>query len=150
MQIEISKTRRLFEALPNGYSDFKPYENSMTLGRLVGHITDLFQIIALTAELDMAVSWQPYTMCSKAELIVRFEENATRAFAAFKQISDEALHQSWTIKRGPNELFSGERHVWPISRWYLGEPDQSRTGCFPHHPLPKSLRYFRVLAFPGQ
>jgi uncharacterized damage-inducible protein DinB len=115
IETEIGKTRRLFEALPDGKSDFKPYEKSMTLGRLAGHTTDLFRLMALTltsSELDMAVAWQPYTMPSKAELLARFEENASGALAAFKQISDEAFHQPWTIKRGPNILFSGERFTY--------------------------------------
>jgi hypothetical protein len=70
IETEIGKTRRLFEALPDGKSDFKPYEKSMTLGRLAGHTTDLFRLMALTltsSELDMAVAWQPYTMPSKAD-----------------------------------------------------------------------------------
>jgi hypothetical protein len=34
IETEIGKTRRLFEALPDGKSDFKPYEKSMNLGGL--------------------------------------------------------------------------------------------------------------------
>ena len=109
---EIGKTRRLFEALPDGASDFKPYEKSMTLGRLAGHITDLFRLMALTlttSEIDMAVAWQPYTMVSKGELLPRLEQNAASALVALKQTSDAAFHESWTIKRGSNVLFSGDR-----------------------------------------
>ena len=99
LDTEIGETRRLFEALPDDRSDFKPYEKSMTLGRLAGHTTDLFRMIALTltmSELDMAVVWQPYTMVLKGEMLKRFEDNASDALAAFKQSSDEALHQPWT------------------------------------------------------
>ena len=59
---EIGKTRRLFEALPDGKSDFRPYKKSMTLGRLAGHTTDLFRLMVFTltmSEFDMAVAWQP-------------------------------------------------------------------------------------------
>ena len=65
VETEIGKTRRLFEALPDGATDFKPHEKSMTLGRLAGHTTDLFRLMALTltlSEIDMAVAWQPYTI----------------------------------------------------------------------------------------
>ena len=115
VQTEIGKTRRLFEALPDGANDFKPYEKSMPLGRLAGHTTDLFRLMALTltlSEIDMAVAWQPYTMVSKGELLVRFEQNAASAFAAFEQTSDAAFHQSWTIRRGSNLLFSGDRFAY--------------------------------------
>jgi uncharacterized damage-inducible protein DinB len=115
IETEIGKTRRLFQALPDGESDFKPYEKSMTLGRLAGHTTDLFRLMALTltnSELDMSAAWQPYTMTNKAELLARFEENVSSALAAFKQISDEGFHQPWTIRRGPNVLFSGDRFTY--------------------------------------
>ena len=115
IKTEIGKTRRLFGALPDGESGFKPYAKSMALGHLAGHTTDLFRMIALTLtspELDMAVAWQPYTMAGKAELLARFEENASDALAAFEQISDQGFHQTWTIKRGPNVLFSGDRFTY--------------------------------------
>ena len=113
--IEIGNTRRLFEALPDGKSDFKPYEKSMTLGRLAGHITDLFRLMALkltTSEIDMAVAWQPYSMVSKGDLLTRFEQDASGALAAFKETSDSAFRQSWTIKRGSKILFSGDRFTY--------------------------------------
>jgi uncharacterized damage-inducible protein DinB len=115
LDAEIGKTRRLFEALPDGKSDFKPHEKSMTLGRLAGHTTDLFRLIAFTltmSELDMAVAWQPYTMALKREMLERFEKNASDALAAFRQSSDETFRQPWTIKRGPNILFSADRFTY--------------------------------------
>ncbi len=115
IEVEISKTRRLFMALPNDKSDFKPYEKSMTLGRLAGHTTDLFRVMALTlttSELDMAANRQPFTMVSKEELLTRFEENADSALVAFHQISDAAFYSPWTIKRGPHVLFSGDRFTY--------------------------------------
>ena len=115
LDTEIGKTRRLFEALPDGKSDFKPYEKSMTLGRLAGHTTDLFRLIAFTltiSELDMAVAWQPFTMVVKGEMLERFENNASDALAAFRQSSDETFHHPWTIKRGPNILFSADRFTY--------------------------------------
>ena len=45
-------------------------------------------------------------------MLQRFEENARDALTAFKQTSDEAFHQSWTIKRGPNILFSADRFTY--------------------------------------
>ncbi len=113
-EIEIGKTRRLFEALPDGEVDFKPYEKSMPLGRLAGHTTDLFRIIALvltSSDLDIAVAWKPYTMESKAQLLVRFDEDADKALTALKQTSDETFHQQWRILRGSLTLFSGERYT---------------------------------------
>ena len=115
LDTEISKTRRLFDALPDGKSDFKPHEKSMTLGRLAGHTTDLFRLIAFTltmSELDMARAWKPYTMVLKGEMLERFEANASDALAAFRHSSDDAFHQPWTIKRGPNILFSADRFTY--------------------------------------
>ena len=115
LDAEIGKTRRLFQALPDDRADFRPYEKSMTLGRLAGHTTDLFRLIAstlTTSELDMAVAWQPYTMVVKGDLLERFEGGARDALAAFKRSSDDDFHQPWTIKRGSNILFSGDRFAY--------------------------------------
>ena len=112
LDTEIRKTRRIFEALPDSKSDFKPYERSMTLGRLTGHITDLFRLMVFTltmSEFDMSVAWQPYTMVAKGEMLERFENNARDALETFKQSSDVAWHQPWTIKRGSTVLFSADR-----------------------------------------
>lgn len=115
LEAEVGKTRRLFEALPDKRSDFKPHEKSMTLGRLAGHTTDLFRLMTLTlttSELDMAAGWQPYTMASKAELLARFEQHASDALNSFRNIADEAFPAPWTIKRGPIVLFSGDRFTY--------------------------------------
>ena len=114
LETECDKTRRLFEALPDGEVDFKPYDKSMPLGRLAGHTADLFRIIAFvltSPDFDMAVAWKPSTMESKARLLAQFEENADRALKALKQTSDETFHQQWRILRGPLTLFSGERYT---------------------------------------
>ena len=115
VESEIGKTRRLFDALPDGEIDFKPYEKSMPLGRLAGHTTDLFRLMALTltlSEIDMAVTWQPYTMVGKREFLERFEQNAASALAAFEQTTDAAFRLPWTIRRGSNVLFSGDRFTY--------------------------------------
>ncbi len=114
LETEIGKTRRLFEALPDGEVDFQPYGKSMPLGRLAGHTTDLFRMIALiltSSDFDMAIAWKPYTMESKAQLLAQYEENAEKALRALKQTSDETFHQQWRILRGPLTLFSGERYT---------------------------------------
>ena len=115
VEMEMAKTRRLFETLPDGQTTFKPYEKSMILGRLAGHITDIVRLMATTltdSELDMALAWQSYTMSNKQELLHRFDENASGALAAFKRTSDQAFRQAWTIRRGSVVLFSGDRFTY--------------------------------------
>ena len=114
LETEIGKTRRLFDALPDGEVEFKPYEKSMPLGRLAGHTTDLFRIIAIvltSSDFDMAVAWKPYTTESKAQLLAQFEENADEALKSLKQTSDETFQQHWRILRGPLTLFAGQRYT---------------------------------------
>ena len=86
----------------------------MPLGRLAGHTTDLFRIIALvltSTDFDMAVAWKPYTMESKSQLLAQFEENADKALRALNQTFDETFHQQWKILCGPLTLFCGERYT---------------------------------------
>ena len=45
-------------------------------------------------------------------MLERFENNAGDALAAFRQSSDKTFHQAWTIRRGPNILFSADRFTY--------------------------------------
>lgn len=95
-------------------SGFKLQKKSMALGRLPGHTTDLFHMIALTLtshELGMAVAWQPYTMASKAELLTRFEENAEDALAALSKSRTNPFIRT-AVHHGPRAIGDGPR------RWY--------------------------------
>ena len=125
LNTEVGKTRRLLEALPDGKSDLKPYERSMTLGRLAGHTTDLFRLVTLTltrSELNMAVAWQPYTMALKEEMLERFENNASDALAAFRESADETFHQPWMglqLRRlSQREVLSGPRGAKGSHAWF--------------------------------
>ena len=114
LETEIGKTRLLFEALPDGEVDFKPYAKSMSLGRLAGHTTDLFRIVAhalTSSDFDMAAAWKPYTMENKTTLLAQFGRNADDAIRALRQTSDETFHQQWKILSGTRTLFSGERYT---------------------------------------
>ena len=117
LELEVSKTRRLFEALPGGSAEFefRPHERSMTLGRLAGHMADIYTLIVLTLttnELDMAAGWRPFTAMNRAELLERFEDRAERVREAFQGISDQAFREPWSIRRGPNLLFSADRFTY--------------------------------------
>ena len=108
IEAEFGKTRRLFEALPDGETDFQPYAKSMPLGRLAGHTTDLFRIITMVLtfyELDMAIAWKPDTMESKSQLPRNWKRTPAKAFRALRRTSDETFHQQWRILRGHSICF---------------------------------------------
>ena len=113
LEIEAAKTRRLFEALPEGHAHFKPHVRSMALGRLAGHTSDLYRIIALSltsADLDWD-TWKAYTMTTKTPLLEKLDENVLCALNALRTVSDDTLTQRWRIYRGARDLFDGERYT---------------------------------------
>jgi uncharacterized damage-inducible protein DinB len=113
LAIEIGKTRRLFEALPNREIDFKPHEKSMTLGRLASHIADLYRIIELSLtspDLDWAM-WNAFTMENKVHLLAQFEVNAGIALTTLEHAQEEDFSRNWRIFRGADTLFDGKRYA---------------------------------------
>ena len=113
LRTESEKTRRLFEALPEDQNAFRPHVKSMPLARLAGHIADFYRVIVLSLtspDFDWA-NWSPYTMNTKAELLVTLAKKSRDALSALENASNEVFHQQWRICRGDRDLFCGVRYT---------------------------------------
>ena len=114
-EAEASQTRRLFEALPDGDTSFKPHERSMSLGRLAGHITDIYRYISFmlaNRDFDLAADRPVYTMEDKASLFAQFEDNVRSARSTLQQTDDAAFRQHCIIRRGTVTLFEADRYTY--------------------------------------
>jgi uncharacterized damage-inducible protein DinB len=108
---EIDRTRKLFEAIPDGADfNFKPHEKSMALGRLAGHLTDmtgdwaLNTIILDKMDLPADHKWEQYLPESKAALLVKLDEKLPDVRKALAGSPAEKWDQNWQF------IFGG--HVW--------------------------------------
>ena len=109
---EMATTRRTLERIPEGKSDWKPHEKSMTLGRLAGHIAELPGMAAralLSDSLDVQASGarpQPLVMTLQKQLLGEFDRNVATARQAISGASDQDLMKSWTMLAGGKTVFS--------------------------------------------
>ena len=101
---EVTSTRKLLQSVPEKDINFKPSENSWTMGELAQHIATIYYwyVGTLTKEVyDMAADHlergEPNDI--KATLAL-FESNVDKARAALKSITEENLKENWTMTVG--------------------------------------------------
>jgi uncharacterized damage-inducible protein DinB len=117
LEAELSKTRRVLEAVPDGYNDFKPHERSMLLNRLAGHTAELAgfaAIILTTPGINMGTPEDPrkiIRMETKDALLAEFDGLAAKAVAAMKATTDENFEETFTLSRQGQPVFSGTRYA---------------------------------------
>ena len=115
LELELGKTRRVLEAVPDGHNDFKPHEKSMLLTRLAGHTAEFagFAALILTRPvIDMQTPDDPrkiLRMETKAKLLADYDELVPQAIAALKSTTDDAFDQTFILSRKGQPVFTGTR-----------------------------------------
>lgn len=115
LQREIKLTRPFLERLPADQFVWQPHAKSMTLGQLASHLADMLGNIEdtlATDSYDMATAPaadRPATATSPAEILARFDHNASQACSALAAATDVALAQVWTFSVGEHVIFSQPR-----------------------------------------
>jgi uncharacterized damage-inducible protein DinB len=112
---EMESTRKLLEALPEKFSDFKPHPKSMALDRLAGHVAQLPAWVETTVatdglDLDMS-TFVPYTPTTRKEVLDEFDKSVVKARAAIASASDEHLGKTWTFSMQGKPVFSQPRTI---------------------------------------
>ena len=114
---EAAKTRKLFEAIPEG-ADFncKLHEKSMPMGRLIGHICDMtgdWAMLTLTQEkLDLPADhkWEQYIPESRAALLEKFDRELPETRKALEAMTPEKWDQHWQFIFGGQKWIDEPRH----------------------------------------
>lgn len=119
---EVKSTRKLLEAVPEKDLNYKPAENSWTMGELAQHIATIYYwyVGTLTQDVyDIAADHlergEPGDI--KATLAL-FESNVEKARAALHSLSEEKLQDNWTMKAGDNVIL-GPIPRGMVSRGFL-------------------------------
>lgn len=112
--LELDKTRKTLERVPEDKPDFKPHEKSMPMSRLAGHLAQLpiFGMMIVTLpELDFATAgMRPLVMESREQLLRAFDENVRQTRAKLASVSDEELQQPWKLSMGGQAIAQGTRY----------------------------------------
>jgi uncharacterized damage-inducible protein DinB len=99
---EAAKTRKMLEAIPDGADfDYKPHPKSMSLGRLVGHLTDFtgdWGLSTLTKdkmEFSADHKFEPYVPASKAALLEKFDKDLPGTRTALMATTGDQWDRNW-------------------------------------------------------
>ena len=113
---EMTNTRKTLERFPEGKSDWKPHDKSMSLGRLAGHLAEIPSLGAAALRRDSldfappgAPPMQPFVATSRQALLDAFYKNIADVRAALAEATDEHLMKSWSLLRGGKTLLTMPR-----------------------------------------
>lgn len=106
---EAATTRKCLERLPSEKFDWKPHEKSMTLGRLAGHIVEMFLWVKETVEkdeLDFAkIDYTPTEYKDAAQLVADLDAKVDEAAEILSDAPNEAMGENWALKNGEEVYF---------------------------------------------
>src|SRR4051794_7115254 len=99
---ELAVTRTVLERLPEEHYDWKPHEKSMSLGKLALHVADLPGWMTATIahdEPDAASAPRlPAELKDRAQLLARFDANASAAREAIAKFDMAHYNDPWTMR----------------------------------------------------
>src|ERR1022692_239894 len=111
--MEMAKTRKTLERVPDDKLDFKPHEKSMTMGRLAGHVAELTGWLPSMIDEDFfdvapadGPRYQPLQAKSRQEALDAFDKNVARARAAIEGATNETLMKPWSLRKGGETMFT--------------------------------------------
>ncbi len=145
LEHELAVCRQIFELLPTALLGWQPHKKSPSAGGLAVHIADMVEWIHLavtTAEIDYALTpHKSFAPIASADLLDYFDKRAQAAIAAVRTISDQAIHELWTVRSGARIFFSRPR------------AEVIRVDCMNHiiHHRGQLTVYFRLndIVLPG-
>jgi uncharacterized damage-inducible protein DinB len=114
--MEMAKTRKTLERVPEDNFGWKPHEKSMTMGRLTGHIAEIPMWGTLTineSNFDVAPIGAPppraFIAASRQEALDTFDKNVASARTAIEGASNERLMEPWSLLHGGAPMFTMPR-----------------------------------------
>ena len=114
--VEMWKTRKTLERVPEDKLDFRPHAKSMTMGGLATHIANMLGWAKITIEQDSfdyaPPGSEPYheePITSRAELLAKYDEALAATRAALAAVSDEAMMTDWSLLAGGKVVFTMPR-----------------------------------------
>ena len=113
---EMQTTRALLARTPEADAAWRPHPKSTPLGELAIHVAGIVGVARLVAEqpeLDFnppgGTPWQPPRFETTARLLEFFDRNRDASRGAIAGVSDEAMHQPWSLKNAGKIFFTMPR-----------------------------------------
>lgn len=108
LEAETTATRKCLERFDEKLFDWKPHEKSMTMGYmalLVAEIPKWITAMIEKSEIDLA-TFEHFKPANAAELVAHFDENVEGAKKALKDLPNEALSKTFSLKSQGQVLYS--------------------------------------------
>jgi len=119
---EMAKTQKALERVPVAKWDWKPHAKSGTMGWLAGHVATLPALtVSIVGQRELEIAGAKFPKVEKsADLLETFSQCKADARRALAGLTDEQLHETWTLKWNGKVLFAIPRY------------DALRAMCFNH------------------
>ena len=112
--VEVARTHKTLERLPDEKAEYKPHEKSMSLVKLANHVADIPAYIPMmfaSEEVDlMQPRERPVPPANCHERLERFTSQATAARERLASATDEELEAGFTLRGGERIIFSDPRY----------------------------------------
>lgn len=117
---EVGKTRKLFEAIPEGVDfEYKPNPKSMSLGRLAGHIAETVgewgksTLTKDKIEMKEGEKYEPYIPKSGADLIEHLDRDTKLVKEALASFKPSQWDENWQfVYKGTPFISDTKYEVW--------------------------------------
>lgn len=110
LERESVATREILSRIPAGQLEWRPHEKSMTLGDLAWHVASIPGVIARRVSdggFDVGSARPPVR--SGSDFVGELQRSIDAARAALGDLSDEAMRETFTMRRGDQVLLSFPR-----------------------------------------
>jgi uncharacterized damage-inducible protein DinB len=116
-EMEFKGTRKVLENLDFSKMDYKPHPKSFTFGDLSAHVANMsyWGLLTLTSnEFKMGIDGKDSMLTlpgTKEELLAFFDENVNKFFETLKEMTEEQMHETWTLYYEGKVLFAEPRYI---------------------------------------
>jgi uncharacterized damage-inducible protein DinB len=112
--MEMQKTRKTLERIPDEAFTFTPHQKSKSMAWLASHVATLPYWTVVTMKTDVLdftapspeAAAMPKEATNNKELLQNFDQCSKAAREAIASATDQALMQNWTLKKGDQVLFT--------------------------------------------
>ena len=108
LEAEAAATRKCLERIPGELFDWKPHEKSMLLGylaQLVAEIPRWIYRMVKDGEIDLT-TFEHTKPSDSTDLAKLFDDSMNEAREVLRNVTDERLAETFSLKRGGQILFS--------------------------------------------
>ncbi len=131
--LEMAGTRKVLERVPDDKIDWKIHDKSNTIGWVANHLADIPHLVDMAIHSDEydvdPEDGKPYELPNErtsAAIVALFDKNVAQARSLMETVSDETLHQSWSVTKRGEVLMTMPRLV-VLRSWVINHAIHHRA-----------------------